>query len=119
MSRLWARRCLVWVCMRTSSVQAQFAGAILYECSKQLPQHDVLGSSLWHYSDSAFRGGNGGASCAERPSFRFAMAILAGRKENLDRCRRLAVSGPLFISVGEGCGYGKETHQGGQTTAAD
>jgi hypothetical protein len=24
------------------------------------------------------------------------------------------VSGHLFISVGEGCGYGKETHQSGQ-----
>src|SRR5258708_24681380 len=40
MSRLWARRCLVWACMRTSSVQAQFAGAIPYECNKRLPLHE-------------------------------------------------------------------------------
>src|SRR5258708_39306764 len=46
MSRLWDRRCLVWACMRTSSVQAQFAGAILYECNKRLPLHDVLGSAI-------------------------------------------------------------------------
>src|SRR5260370_37163666 len=38
--RLWARRCLVWACMRTSSVQAQFAGAIPYECNKRLPLHE-------------------------------------------------------------------------------
>jgi len=36
----------VWACMRTSSVQAQFAGAILYECNRRLPQHDVLAQPL-------------------------------------------------------------------------
>ena len=36
------------------------------------------------------------------------MAILAGRKENLDRCRRLAVSGPLFISWVKDVGMAKK-----------
>src|SRR5258708_24341151 len=84
MSRLWDRRCLVWVCTRTSSVQVQFAGAILYECNKRLPQHDVLGSAFGITLSRPSAEATVAASCAERPSFRFAMAILAGRQENFD-----------------------------------